>query len=162
MEKTSVLLTSVALLLSACGNNGVSTGKETEADSTADVVVTQDIQGKWQIENIVACDSIGAQTSETKPESVQYMNFNNDGTFWVATNCNTISGEYTRNGDSILFSNIVITEMACDDMEIEQQLLRIMPIVKTIDCANDSIILLNSTSAAHIVLKKAPVKTNQV
>lgn len=153
MKKTAVLLTSAAFLLSACGNNGVSTEKQTVSDTTT-VSATQDIQGKWQIENIVACDSIGARTSETKPEAVLYMNFNNDGTFWIATNCNTISGEYTHNGDSILFSNIMITEMACDNMEIEQQLLRVLPIVKAIDCTNDSNIMLNSTSGTHIVLNK--------
>ncbi len=45
--------------------------------------------------------------------------------------------------------------MACDNMDLEEILKKILPAVNTIDCINDSITRLNSTKAdSYIVLKK--------
>ncbi len=71
------------------------------------------------------------------------------------TNCNHIGGLYHQNADSISLTEISTTEMACDNMELEEMLKKVLPMVNTIDCINDSITRLNSDkSDSYIVLKK--------
>lgn len=49
-----------------------------------------------------------------------------------------------------------MTEMACDDMAVEDALRRILPDISTIDLQNDSVVRLNgATPAECILLRKA-------
>ena len=85
----------------------------------------------------------------------QYISFE-DSTYFIQTNCNTISGTYTIKGDSITLGDGAMTEMACDDMSVEDALRRILPDISTIDVQNDSVVRLNgSTPAECILLRKA-------
>ncbi|HQJ89139.1 MAG TPA: META domain-containing protein, partial [Paludibacteraceae bacterium] len=66
------------------------------------------------------------------------------------------SGPYTITGDSITFGDGAMTEMACDDMAVEDALRRILPDISTIDLQNDSVVRLNgATPAECILLRKA-------
>lgn len=71
------------------------------------------------------------------------------------TNCNYISGYYTVSGDSITLGDGVMTEMACDDMQTEDALRRILPDIAAIDVENDSIVRLNCGNySGYLILRR--------
>lgn len=149
----------VALMSAACGGQGDNAAIRADAESTAMVYsATPAIQLRWSIENVVINDTLYARPVEVDPDRPQYFTFAADGTFGVTTNCNSLGGEYIQHGDSIILSNIFITEMACDNMEVEELLMRILPAVRTIDCINDSVMRLNTDSTGYVVLRKAPIR----
>ncbi|MFA4046786.1 META domain-containing protein [Prevotella sp. PCHR] len=120
-----------------------------------ETVTDADIRGQWYIENIVFNDSNYVRPDETIHSVRQYISFE-DSTYFIQTNCNTISGTYTIKGDSIALGDGAMTEMACDDMSVEDALRRILPDISTIDVQNDSVVRLNgSTPAECILLRKA-------
>lgn len=154
MNKKEIFALGGVLFLTACGGNGGETRENGRTDAAKDAVETPDMSGRWEIVNVVVDDSTYAMPQEIDPDRVQYMNFAEDNTFGINTNCNTIGGTYDQKGDSISFSNMLITEMACDNMDVEQLLMRVLPEVRMIDVTNDSIVRLNAGSPAYIVLKK--------
>ncbi len=121
----------------------------------------EDIQGQWIIENVVENDTSYVRPLEIDPGLTSYIDFRNDKTFGIVTNCNHIGGDYTQKKDSIQLTNISTTELACDNMVLEEMLKKVLPTVNSIDCINDSIIRLNTVkSDAYIVLHKLtyPIK----
>ncbi len=127
--------------------------------TAADVVVAPDLQGQWSIVNIVENDSTYVRPDEIEPAASAYIDFKADSTFGIVTNCNHISGRFVQTGDSISFTDISFTELACDNMEIEDMMKKILPQVETVDCINDSITRLNCTvGESYIVLKRSSLK----
>lgn len=95
---------------------------------------------------------------EEVPGVAQYVIFD-DSTYFIQTNCNSISGTYVVNGDSITLGDGAMTEMACDNMATEDILRQVLPLIKTIDEENDSIVRLNSLNGPeYIVMRKAAEK----
>ncbi len=147
---------SAALLLVACtGKENKAVAKPSGDESAICDVLSADLQRTWLIENVVVNDSLYARPSEIDPQRNQYFTFA-DGTFAVNTNCNTLGGEYELTGDSIIFKNIMTTEMACDNMDVEQLIMHVLPDLRSVDCINDSVTRLNSATSAYIVLRKIP------
>lgn len=111
------------------------------------------VKGKWLIENVVVDDTLCLRSSDKRC----YFNFHDDGTFGISTNCNSSGGEYRICGDSISFTNVCWTEMACDDMTMEDMLKKVIPNVCVIDISNDSIAQLNTNTAPRscIIIKKS-------
>lgn len=151
------LITGVALLMAA----GCSGNKEVKSDRLDDKAKTEvadaDIRGQWYIENIVFSDSDYVRPDETSSSMKQYIVFE-DSTYFIMTNCNSISGSYTVKGDSITLGDGGMTEMACDDMRTEDALRRILPHISTIDVQNDSVVRLNGAVPAECILLRK-VKT---
>ncbi len=113
------------------------------------------IRGQWDIENVVENDSSYVRPAEIEQGITAYIDFREDHTFGVMTNCNHIGGLYRQDNDSIQLTEISATEMACYNMEVEEMLKKVLPLVNTIDCINDSITRLNSDKGdSYIVLKK--------
>ena len=81
----------------------------------------------------------------------QYIVFE-DSTYFIMTNCNSFNGSYTVRGDSIRLGDGAMTEMACDDMQTEDALRRILPHISTIDVQNDSVVRLNGAVPAECIL----------
>lgn len=138
---------------------GCSGNKETKSDRAGEEVQTEvanaDIRGQWYIENIVFSDSDYVRPDETSSSMKQYIVFE-DSTYFIMTNCNTLNGSYTVKGDSIKLGDGIMTEMACDDMQTEDALRRILPHISTIDVQNDSVVRLNGLVPAEcILLRKA-------
>ena len=76
------------------------------------------------------------------------------------TNCNSISGEYVLRGDSISLGDGAMTEIACDNMAVEDALRKILPEIATVDMENDSVVRLNcGSTAGYIVLSKPTFET---
>lgn len=144
-------ITGVALLMAA----GCSGNKEVKSDRLDDKVKTEtanaDLRGQWYIENIVFSDSDYVRPDETLSSMKQYIVFE-DSTYFIMTNCNSISGSYTVKGDSITLGDGAMTEMACDDMQTEDALRRILPHISTIDVQNDSVVRLNGAVPAECIL----------
>lgn len=161
MKSYSILFLSLCMF---CACSRTNSTDNTSSDSASSEPVEQsvhidpDLTGQWYIENIVFNDSTNVRPSEEVPGSKQYISFDN-GTYSVMTNCNAISGPYRLEGDSILFGDGAMTEMACDNMATEDALRIILPFISTVDVTNDSIVRLNCTeSSAYIILRKAPVQ----
>lgn len=141
----------VALLMAA----GCSGNKEVKSDRLDDKAKTEvadaDIRGQWYIENIVFNDSDYVRPDETSLSMKPYIVFE-DSTYFIMTNCNSISGSYTVKGDSITLGDGAMTEMACDDMQTEDALRRILPNISAIDVQNDSVVRLNGSVPAECIL----------
>lgn len=141
----------VALLMAA----GCSGNKEVKSDRLDDKAKTEvadaDIRGEWYIENIVFSDSDYVRPDETSSSMKQYVVFE-DSTYFIMTNCNSISGSYIVKGDSITLGDGAMTEMACDDMQTEDALRRILPHISAIDVQNDSVVRLNGSVPAECIL----------
>lgn len=152
------MILAAALAFSACSSNNTNkpgTG-DVENDSTEIIVgKAPSIIGQWQIENIVLSDSENIRPAEKDSEETQNFKFDNDGTVSITTNCNTVNGAYVLNGDSISFSKLRSTRMACPDMSVEESVQKLLPEVKTLDWTSDSIVRLNTdTPSRYIILKQ--------
>ncbi len=120
-----------------------------------DEINVVNIQGQWDIENVVENDSSYVRPSEIEPGMIVYIDFRGDNTFGVMTNCNHIGGQYRQVNESLHLTDISTTEMACDNMDLEEMMKKVLPLVNSIDCINDSITRLNSDKGdSYIVLKK--------
>lgn len=158
MKIYNIVPIAVSALLVAMAS-GCSGSRDTSADKsgkeTSKEVSNTDIRGQWYIENIVFSDSDYVRPDETVPGSSQYVVFE-DSTYFIMTNCNSMTGSYIINGDSITFGDGAMTEIACDNMETEDALRRILTRISTIDVQNDSVVRLNgSVPAECILLRKA-------
>lgn len=141
---------------------GCSGSKENKsAENTGSEIMSPaeaDIRGQWYIENIVFSDSDYVRPAEAAPGASQYIIFE-DSTYYIMTNCNSISGTYTAKGDSISFGDGMTTEMACDNMETEDALRRILPRIATIDVQNDTVVRLSGSIPAEcVMLRKATIE----
>lgn len=152
----STIAGAVLLIAASAGCSGNKGAKALNADNAAQTEVADaDIRGQWYIENIVFSDSDYVRPDETSSSMKQYIVFE-DSTYFIMTNCNSISGPYTIKGDSLKLGDGAMTEMACDDMRTEDALRRILPGISTIDIQNDSVIRLNGAVPAEcILLRKA-------
>lgn len=153
--KSLIAAAMVAVIAAGCAGNKA---KESTEAPTGTAETNADIRGQWSIENIVFNDSDYVRPDEAVPGANQYFLFE-DSTYFIMTNCNTISGQYTVNGDSITLGDGAMTEMACDNMDTEDALRRILPRISTVDIQNDSVIRLNGTAPAECILLKKSRKT---
>ncbi len=159
MWKYSVICLFLGLI--SCSGTKTDSSQPGETDTAATKETAINIQGQWKIENVVENDSSYVRPSEIGEGVSAYIDFRKDDTFGVTTNCNHIGGEYRQTNDSIRLTDISTTEMACDNMELEEMLKKVLPAVNSIDCLNDSITRLNTEKAgSYIVLRKSarPVK----
>lgn len=157
MTRKSILsvATALTILTASCGVN--KENKETADNQQKETVANVDVHGQWYLENIVFSDSdyVRVRPDERLSSTHQYIVFE-DSTYFIRTNCNTISGTYAVKGDSIILDDGMMTEMACDNMAVEDALRRILPNIATVYIQNDSIARLDSRNLSeYIVLRKA-------
>lgn len=144
-----------AIISTGCSGNKGQVSLPASDGNTQESVDNIDIRGEWYIENIVFSDSDYVRPEEVTPGVRQYIRFE-DSSYFIKTNCNSISGDYTVRGDSITLGDGAMTEMACDNMATEDALRRILPAIVTMDARNDSVIRLNgATPGECILLRKA-------
>lgn len=118
-------------------------------------VLTPSVVGQWMIENVVENDSCYVRPAEVGTGVTAYVDFRDDGSFGIVTNCNHLAGQYSQANDSVHLTDISTTELACDNMEVEELLKKVLPDVNEVDFINDSIARLNtSRGESYIVLKK--------
>lgn len=85
-----------AVIATACSGKKENNTAITD-QNTQNVVTDANIRGQWYIENIVFSDSDYVRPDETLSSIHQYIVFE-DSTYFIQTNCNTISGAYAVKG----------------------------------------------------------------
>ena len=155
--KFTACLLLISTLAACTGNTKPANENSATVNNTAD---SSDINlnGQWFIENISLNDSVKITPTEEVPERSQYFIFA-DSTYSIMTNCNSFNGSIAIKGDSIMFGDGMMTEMACDNMATEDALRKILPSVVRMDMENDSIVrLCTDTPSQYIMLHKAKIE----
>lgn len=143
----------IAFLCFASCTNSSKTNETTDADSTN---AATELKGEWELLNVVLNDSVYARPADVAPGIRQYFSFDSIGNFGVSTNCNLLGGSYHASGSSIQFYNIARTEIACDDMTIEELLCQLLPAIERVSIDNDSVArLLTPNPQSYILLLKS-------
>ena len=158
MRSLFIMAAVAAMTLAACNGRGTKPADGSAAD-TATIIPEMAITGQWYIRNVVLNDSLYARPSEIAPDVRQYITFNEDSTVSIKTNCNEMGGRYTIKGDSLTISGLCWTLMACDNMDVERLLQKILPEIRSCEIGNDSILRLNAAaSGEYVLLRKATEK----
>lgn len=110
------------------------------------------IYGKWRLEkyNCIATSSYGL-TQAGKDENY-ILQLDNTGIFSFATDCNTISGNFSTDKTALYFSNISFTEKACDYMLVEESIKSNLPCIKSYEIKDDSSLILKDADG-HILIE---------
>ena len=148
-----------ALLLASCGGNKASGSDAQQASeaaapegSASATVSPEYVVGQWVIEEIGMEGSKNIHPDQSNPAQAQMMVFYPDNMVGISTNCNSLGGEYALDGADIRFSSMARTEMACDDMTVEEALAKLMPALVHIDVLSDTTMLLNAEAAGNFLL----------
>ena len=127
--KKVIIFSTTALALAffgACSTNG---NKAIDNDNNNNENSYQDatgLHGEWRLRSY-RIDCMSCIPPQFDSTSTYLLSFNEpDQTFSLITDCNTISGEYVSANDTIRFKNMFVTEMACDKMKVEQDMLRML------------------------------------
>ncbi len=140
----------LALLIATATACSTATNGSAEAETTP----APDILGRWTIESIVLSDTDYVRPAEIVPGAQQFFLFT-DSTYSVHTNCNSLSGWYTLSGDTLVLGDGAMTEMACDNMDTEDALRRILPYIATARFDSDTTLRLGTdTPGRYILLRK--------
>ncbi|MCM1071915.1 MAG: META domain-containing protein [[Clostridium] fimetarium] len=82
-----------------------------------------DLRAEWRLDSY----RIDCESTRFDAASSYKLSFNEqDNTFSLSTDCNVINGEFGIANDTIRFKNMLVTEMACDNMVVEQNMLRLL------------------------------------
>lgn len=98
--------------------------------------------GRWRIETYTDPFKATIEPTEVSANECYTLQFNDEGGFWLTTDCNTISGEYSTDGQSIQFNNLSATELACEKEIAERSLKSQLPMVESYDFPNDTTLCL--------------------
>ncbi len=74
-----------------------------------------------------------------------------DGSFLCNTDCNTISGKYTVDDNELHFSEIIWTEMACENDIMERSLKVLIPQISTYDLLGDTLLNMYGTNGTRLI-----------
>lgn len=81
------------------------------------------LQEEWHLDSY----RIDCESTQFDATSSYKLSFNESyNTFSLSTDCNMINGEFGIANDTIRFKNMLVTEMACDNMVVEQNMLRLL------------------------------------
>lgn len=149
----AICLAAGALACGSCGQAGRSGDTAAAQEDSTAVAPAIALDGQWNIDNIVVSDSVYARPAEETPGHPSYIQFDSTG-YSIMTNCNHIQGTYTLAGDSIVMNPGLCTEMACDNMRVEDLIKTVLPAIRTVDVLNDSVVRLNGSEAQYIVLSR--------
>ena len=146
MKKLLFSVMAIAML-TACG--GKADKEATAVDSVA--ANTPALTGGWELKAIAVDDSLVINPADIESEDVQTMTFVNDSIISFQTNCNVINGQYTVNGDSIKFDQLLCTRMMCPDMRVEDNLNLLLPQVTGYTFVNDSTLRLTTATPGRYI-----------
>lgn len=112
-----IAMASVAICACTATNKSAESGENTTSGTAAV------LQGGWCLDSY----RIDCESTQFDATSNYKLSFNEpDNTFSLSTDCNMINGEFGITTDTIRFKNMLVTEMACDNMIIEQNMLRLL------------------------------------
>ncbi|WP_287211145.1 META domain-containing protein [Muribaculum sp.] len=158
MKKTILSMLILPALLCSCGGRADKQAEAAANDTLVENIADMSVVGRWHVENIVVNDTLSLRPAEITSNEKQGITFFADSTFGVVTNCNSMGGGYVVNGDSISFTNMFATQMACEDMRMEQLLGLVLQGTLGVDFESDSVLRLNAvTPGQYVLLHKAAV-----
>ena len=112
------IMVAMSVVLGAC----TATNKSADGDGNINTA-TASLQGEWRLDSY----RIDCESTQFAATSDYELTFNEpDNTFSLSTDCNMINGEFVIADDIIRFKNMFVTEMACDNMIVEQNMLRLL------------------------------------
>lgn len=111
----------------SCGGNADKKNPAVRQPQAVAAPAGETVVGEWDIVEIVCGDSVRIVPADLLPDAAVTMTFRADDTFYAATGCNQISGGYASRGNTIKFADAMMTEMACEHMEIEDALRVLLP-----------------------------------
>lgn len=131
----TLIMLALAILVGSC-------------DSPSDDI----LYGRWRLEkyNCIATSSYGLTQVNGNCDYV--LQLDNTGVFHCTTDCNTISGSFEKSKNTLKFSGISFTELACDDMVVERSVASILPNIKSYKITDDSILVLKDDKG-HILME---------
>lgn len=103
---------------------GACTTTNKSADGNENIMLdTVGVQGEWHLDSY----RIDCESTQFDGTSNYKLSFNApDNAFSLSTDCNMINGEFGITGNTIRFKNVLVTEMACENMIVEQNMLRLL------------------------------------
>ena len=107
---------------------------------------------EWRLEkyNCIATSSYGLTQVNGNCDYV--LQLDNTGVFHCTTDCNTISGSFEKSKNTLKFSGISFTELACDDMMVERSIVFNLPCIKSYEITDDTILVLKDDKG-HILME---------
>lgn len=107
---------------------------------------------KWRLQkyNCIATSSYGLTQVNGNCDYV--LQLDNTGVFHCTTDCNTISGCFEKSKNTLKFSGISFTELACDDMMVERSIVFNLPCIKSYEITDDTILVLKDDKG-HILME---------
>lgn len=153
--KPSLLLGIPLLIFSSCSTNNDKTQSDTIPTDTQHAQLdSTGVQGAWTLNSYrVDCES-----TEFPSRTDYTLSFNRpDNSFGMTTDCNMIGGSFAVSNDTIRFSNIAVTEMACDNMTVEENMLRLFNDTTAYAiCSGDTIIYTAPSTGSATFIKSDP------
>lgn len=111
--------------------------------------------GKWRIvEYKCVATSCPIGLSQVADGSDYSLEFDNQGNVICNTGCNLVSGQYIVRGNKLTFPEITSTEMACEDMLMEESVKHIFPNITSFDLSGNYLSLKNSEGQDLLKLVK--------
>lgn len=153
MKLTAISLMAAAVLgVASCSTKSTEAAQSAQYDSETAIIP---LNGTHNIVAIaVSEDNILRPADLQDAEQPLEMVFS-DSTFSAHTNCNTIFGGFSRNGNRIKIENPAMTRMACPDMRMEDMLTQVLPEVISVDTVSGPYLRLNTAGEAYILLSPA-------
>lgn len=139
MKKNLPLLATLfilsTILLSACGTT----------DTSAKLAGTS-----WKL---VSYGLVEGQISAVEGIDTQ-LDFGSDGSVSGSMGCNRFSGSYSQKGDSLTFSPIAATEMACPEPQMTQESSAFQVMVETVKfkMKEDTLTIFSADGRSKLVL----------
>ncbi len=98
--------------------------------------------GRWRVVTYSDPSKAIVEPTEVSQDESYALQFHDTGIFSLTTDCNTISGEYSIDGQSIRFDNLSATELACEKEIVERSMETQLPMVESYDFSNDTTLCL--------------------
>ena len=120
--KTALMALTVLLAWGCTSTKRDSASISTLDESASNQLDLIGLQGHWKLESY----NIDGQSTYFGSNAQYVLSFTeSDNTFGMTTDCNILGGTFYGSNDTIRFRDVSVTEMACDNMTVEESLLRI-------------------------------------
>lgn len=113
---TIIALATAAIVGCTATNKSANSDENTMLDTVG-------LQGEWRLDSYrIDCESMQFE----EPSNYKLAFNEPDNLFSLSTDCNMINGEFDITNDTIRFKNTLVTEMACENMTVEQSMLQLL------------------------------------
>ena len=140
--KLSLLLI-FTLLIASCGQHNTKVCSDHETGHELPYIAVGSIYGRWQLEKYHPAETSSMKLIQVKSDKIYRLQFLETGIFSCTTDCNTLSGNFVADDSLLSFQNIAWTEMACEDMSVENEMKALLPRVQRYTVTSDSLFLQN-------------------